>query len=537
MVFLVVERIALGVCDLLLAATLYLMFLQLQGEHTVQHARFVPGTALGSVALSLVLVLLRLLLDLSASNSVVRFTQALYAEFSQRLVQGYSELRWNAFVQRNRSELIKHATTTALDAAYSFQIYIEFVAGAIIVLCMAAALVYQSVVIACCLSLIVGLLYVLHRCVLQKRLRAASAEREQSQRSIHRVLSEMFSSAKEIRAYGNQTFFYGRLMNQTSAFQHSNAQLALLPQISRVLAEQGVVIVFLSTILSALLVGGDVHRMLSLLIFYFVVSRRMLPMISQLALLLGQMGGAFENLEVVHQEMRDCSAARSTVQPARLPAPGVALQVQDVTYAYDDGTSVLEGVSFDLPVGSTLVLQGVSGSGKSSLLNLIAGVAEPSTGQVLLDRSTAAYVPQEIALLDDSVRANLLFGLAPQPDAVLLQALAIANLDQFVMGLPHGLETRVGDNGVLFSGGQRQRLGIARAAVRGTQLLLLDEATSALDSENERQIIQRLAASNLSVLIVTHRHHEEGIADRTLQMQNGRLVAVDNAADPVLLPA
>ena len=253
----------------------------------------------------------------------------------------------------------------------------------------------------------------------------------------------------------------------------------------------------------------------------------MLPLISQLALLFGQLDGAFENLSVVHQELLDCHAAQAAVLPASRPAPGFALQLHNVSYAYGDGSLVLRSISFDLHTGSTMVLRGVSGSGKSSLLNLIAGVSHPSSGEILIDRATAAYVPQEIVLLDDSVRNNLLFGLAALPDTVLMRALALANLDRFIAGLPQGLDTRVGDNGVLFSGGQRQRLGIARATLRGTKLLLLDEATSALDAENERHIIQRLAASETAVLIVTHRGHEKGIVERTFQLENGKLIEQD----------
>ncbi|MDE1163045.1 MAG: ABC transporter ATP-binding protein [Acidobacteriaceae bacterium] len=524
------ERILLGICDLLLAGAMYLMFLQLQGGHPKHHAAWIPQTALSSALCSVVLVVIRLLLDLGASHHVVRFTQKLYGEFSRQLVQGYSELRWNAFVQRNRSELVKHATSTALDAAYSFQIYTELIAGSVIVVLMATALVYQSVTIAACLSVIILLLYLLHRYILRRRLKLAAASREQSLRVMQRVLTEVFTSSKEIRAYGNQSFFYKLLTRETAIQADSNTQLALLPQFSRVVAEQGVILVFLGIILSALIWGGDIHQMLSLLIFYFVVSRRMLPLISQLALLFGQMDGAYENLSIVHQELKDSRTARTTTESPRSPEPGYALQLNHVTYAYDDGSRVLEDISFDLHAGTTMLLRGVSGSGKSSLLNLIAGVAEPTSGEVLIDRATAAYVPQEIAMLDESVRHNLLFGLAPLPDEVLMQALAIANLDQFVAALPQGLDTRVGDNGVLFSGGQRQRLGIARATLRGKKLLLLDEATSALDAENERQILERIIQCDTAVLIVTHRSDDIGIADRTLQLENGKLV--EQASEP-----
>jgi ABC-type multidrug transport system fused ATPase/permease subunit len=105
-----------------------------------------------------------------------------------------------------------------------------------------------------------------------------------------------------------------------------------------------------------------------------------------------------------------------------------------------------------------------------------------------------------------------------------MQALAVASLDEFVSALPLGLDTRVGDNGALFSGGERQRLGLARAILRGGRLLLLDEATSALDEETERQVLDNLIASGRAILMVTHRIHARAIGDRVFRLEEGSLI-------------
>jgi ATP-binding cassette subfamily B protein len=140
-------------------------------------------------------------------------------------------------------------------------------------------------------------------------------------------------------------------------------------------------------------------------------------------------------------------------------------------------------------------------------------------------------VPQEIALLDDSIRNNLLFGLLKRSDAELMNALAAANLDDFVTAQPLGLETRVGDNGILFSGGQRQRLGLARAILRGATLVLLDEATSALDEENEGQVLENLATAGVAVVLASHRVHKHFCDHRTFWIREGRLM--EGSEDPL----
>jgi ABC-type multidrug transport system fused ATPase/permease subunit len=210
-----------------------------------------------------------------------------------------------------------------------------------------------------------------------------------------------------------------------------------------------------------------------------------------------------------------------------------ALELDRVSFSFNGGPPILRDVTFCIRRREVVVLHGVSGSGKSSLMNLIAGVLQPAGGVIRVDRASAAYVPQDTALLDDSIRNNLLFGLPAKSDAELMNALVVANLAEFVAAQPRGLDADIGDNGVLFSGGQRQRLGLARAILRGARLLLLDEATSALDEENESQILDKLRASGMAVLLVTHRALKQDFADRVFRLEEGRLIEETTELMPV----
>jgi ATP-binding cassette subfamily C protein len=210
------------------------------------------------------------------------------------------------------------------------------------------------------------------------------------------------------------------------------------------------------------------------------------------------------------------------------------LELDQVNFSFNEGSLTLRSITFCLRRGEVVVIHGVSGSGKSSLMNIIAGVLQPASGMVRVDRAGVAYVPQDVAMLDDSIRNNLLFGLPAKSDAALMSALAAANLAEFVAAQPRGLDAGIGDNGVLFSGGQRQRLGLARAILRGASLLLLDEATSALDEENESRVLENLSASGVAVLLVTHRALKQGFADRVFRLEEGRLI--EEAIEPMSIP-
>jgi ABC-type multidrug transport system fused ATPase/permease subunit len=229
---LISQRIAVGLCDLLLAGTMYFLFLLLQGGVPAHHRWWVPTTGLEGALVTAALVLLRVLMDLLSTRSVVGQIQDLYSQLLLRLIHGYGELRWDRFVERNRSELLKHSTSTALEAANFYHLYIELTAALVVVAVMAATVLYQSPAVACGLGGAVAVLYAVHRFLLRKKLRLAVAEREQSLRLLQRNLSDMFSGGKEIRTYGNQSFFQDRIRTLVGSAGASNVRFALLPQIS-----------------------------------------------------------------------------------------------------------------------------------------------------------------------------------------------------------------------------------------------------------------------------------------------------------------
>jgi ABC-type multidrug transport system fused ATPase/permease subunit len=525
---LVAERVALGVCDLLVAGAMYLLFLLLQGGSPSHHFWWTPKTTLAAALLTAGLVVLRSVMDVVSTRREVGYIQNLYRDFLLRLTHGYGEMRWGGFVARNRSELLNHSLNTAREAATFYHYSIETIAGVAVVLIMTLALVYQSPAAAAGLGVAVFLFYLVHRFLIRGRLQRAASDRERSLRTLSRRLADVFASGKEIRTYQNQDFFHGRIDEQAGFLARSNRQIALLPLMARIMSEQGVVLLFLGVVIAVQLRHGDVRQVLSLLVFYFVLSRRLLPLISQISTSAGQVESTCENVRLVDSELTKCRLLRTPERATELPPTGFALQLDGVSFSFDEDVPILRNLNLRIRAGESVVLRGVSGSGKSSLLNLMAGVSEPNAGVVRLDRNSVAYVPQEIILLDDSVRNNLLFGLPGKSDTELMNALATASLSEFVAALPLGLDTGVGDNGILFSGGQRQRLALARAILRGVSLLLLDEATSALDDENEGQVLKNLGAAGIAVVLATHRAHKHFRAERVFRLQHGQLIEEAN---------
>ncbi len=226
---------------------------------------------------------------------------------------------------------------------------------------------------------------------------------------------------------------------------------------------------------------------------------------------------------------------RAGATPLRVPRGEVAFR--NLSFSYPDGTQALHDIDLVVPAGAMTALVGRSGSGKSSLMNLVPRLFDPERGRIEIDgtdirdvtlaslRGSIGVVAQDAVLFDDTVRANILFGRPDATQADVEAAARAAAAHDFIARLPEGYETRVGDRGSRLSGGERQRVAIARALLKNAPILLLDEATSALDSESERLIQDALArlTKGRTSLVVAHRLSTIRAADLIVVMEGGRI--------------
>ena len=267
---------------------------------------------------------------------------------------------------------------------------------------------------------------------------------------------------------------------------------------------------------------------------------------------LSDMAGSWQiaanSLERVYGLLDTRSTSRRPATSAALPTENPPrIEVQDLRFAHGD-VPVLHGVSFTAPAGRTTALVGASGAGKSTLFQLLTGLLEPESGQILIGgvdsatmslhdlRGLFASVTQDSALFDETLRENVLLGRRDIPEAQLQAALDDAHVTDFLPLLPNGIDTSVGPRGSSLSGGQRQRVSIARALVQNAPVLLLDEATSALDAASETAVadaLTRAAGRGRTTLVIAHRLATVRDADQILVMDQGR-VAEQGTHDELL---
>jgi ABC-type multidrug transport system fused ATPase/permease subunit len=251
-------------------------------------------------------------------------------------------------------------------------------------------------------------------------------------------------------------------------------------------------------------------------------------------------------IDVLHKEINlvteDLAGANRTVTPFR-----AMLELDHITYTYlTEVEHALSDISIAIKRGESVGFIGVSGAGKSTLVNILLGLLTPDAGEVRVDgeniqvnlrnwQDQIGYVPQSIFLTDDTLRRNVAFGLSGEQidDTALQRAIEAAQLEEFVAGLPHGLETVVGERGIRVSGGQRQRIGIARALYHDPAVLMLDEATSSLDIATEYGVMQavRTLHGAKTIIIVAHRLSTVEHCDRLYRLEQGRMVEEGRTAD------
>ncbi len=227
--------------------------------------------------------------------------------------------------------------------------------------------------------------------------------------------------------------------------------------------------------------------------------------------------------------------------PDAYPLPPVQghVRFEHVSFAYFKRNKVLDDVSFEALPGQVIALLGPTGSGKSSIINLLPRFYDPTSGRITIDgydirrvqlsslRDQIGIVLQETTLFATTLRENIAFGRPDATEAEIIAAAQAAQAHDFIMATPHGYETYVGERGITLSGGQKQRIAIARALLKNPRILILDDATSSVDADTERQIqaaLERLMAGRTS-FVIAQRLNTLRLADLILVLDRGRIVA------------
>jgi ABC-type transport system involved in Fe-S cluster assembly fused permease/ATPase subunit len=352
-----------------------------------------------------------------------------------------------------------------------------------------------------------------------------------------------------VKYFGNEQYEADRyndaLLHYMDAAVKSQTTLGLLnggQLLVRVACQLAILILAIQDYSAGLLTTGEVVMLNTFMLQLFIP--------------LGFLGSSYRMIRQALVDMEYMFALLDTAPEVQDRPGAVALQVgaaavsfSDVAFSYDPDREILNGISFTIPHGKTTAVVGASGAGKSTLARLLYRFYDAKAGHIAIDgqqihdvtqaslRHAVGIVPQDTVLFNDTIAYNIRYGNPTASDAEVEQAAATASIHEFIMTLPNGYETRVGERGLKLSGGEKQRVAIARTILKNPPILVLDEATSALDIKTEREIQSALleVAKNRTTLVIAHRLSTIVNADEILVMEQGRIIERGTHNELVLL--
>ena len=459
---------------------------------------------------------------------------------SVRLVRAYLEMPFLRLRERNSADMVRnvHGVVGTVTGAFILPLLNLTTELAMVGATIAVVMAIDSA-IAMSVGTVLGGAGFLFSLLLRKRLGTLGGESLDANSAVLRSLAHIFGGAKEITVGCRQVSFLAEFRchrDRLTRFRRSQAFLSGLPRYYLEL------MLLLAVVVAVASHDRSQADLMAVMVVFMTAGLRLMPSINRIMVLIQQLRIAAPS---VHELANEFAQARPY---ALLPhgdggaqSAEAGLHVQDLTFSFPGRQSkVLDAIDLHVGWGETIGLVGTSGAGKTTLLDIILGLYHPDGGRVLVDggdifsdldgwRRRIGYIPQDIFLLDDTLRANIAFGIAAEDvdEAALMDAIRQAELADLVSSLPEGLATRLGERGVKMSGGQRQRIGIARALYSDPDILMMDEATSALDNETETRITHTMNALSRrkTMIIIAHRLSTVRQCDRILFLKEGRVVA------------
>lgn len=463
---------------------------------------------------------------------------------SCRLLRAYLSAPWPFHLQRNTAELLR-------DVNVEVPLVFSNVLNPLIVL-VTESLVTLAVVVLLLLVdpvssfLSIGLLgsasLGFYRLVRRKTDRFGD-EQQRTRVEMIKCVNEGLGAIKETKVLGREEYFAAAFGRESRQCARATAYIATVGQLPRFFLE----VVIVGGMLVVLSVMTWRHRdsasAFTALALCGVAAFRLMPAMNRVVACVANIRYHRGAVSVVHAGLERfghmaVDSTPSSPPPVRLPLQH-QLELRDIAYRYPGACAdSIQSISFSIPMGFSVGITGPSGAGKTTLVDIIVGLLAPSRGQILIDgrdiyqdlaawRSRLGYIPQNVYLLDDSVKRNVALGI---PDAEVNEeqvwaALRAAQLEKLVRQLPAGLDAGVGERGVRFSGGERQRLGIARALYHNPDVLVLDEATASLDVETEREVTAAFQGLRGTKTLIIIAHHLATIeqCDVIYELTDGRI--------------
>lgn len=501
------------------------------------------------------LVMVGLVLVFVTKNIFLFFQQKVQLKFvytnqfatSRRMMINFMQRPYEYYLNADTA-VIQRSITSDVNNMYGLILsLLQLISEGIVFVCLAAASLVADVWMSLTVTALLVVALLVIKCILKPIMRKAGEENQEFYSGLYKWIDQSVMGIKEIKIARKEGYFINEYSKcgagYVSAVQRYNLYNATPRLLIETLAIAGMILYLMIQLLQGT-AAVDIVPQLGVLA---VAAMRLIPCANRINNHLTSISyfepffmGVSDNLqEEIRDENVDYNAEtyQKKIDVEKLDVRK-EIVLQDITYRYPNSQALIfDHADMMIPVGKSVGIVGTSGAGKTTIVDILLGLLQLETGSILADGvevrehyaswlKNIGYIPQTIFMIDSTIRRNVAFGYADEDidDDKVWEALREAQLDEFVKGLPEGLDTSIGERGIRISGGQRQRIGIARALFEDPEVLVLDEATSALDNETEAAImdsINRLHGRK-TLIIIAHRLQTIEKCDMVYRVEDGK---------------
>ncbi len=463
------------------------------------------------------------------TNIRVRFLSVNQIRMGSRMVNCYMHKPYTFHLQRNTAQIVRNVNSDVSGAFHVISSLFALVSDVLIILILVIFLFAVDTGMTLAIMAGLGLCSALYFLVVRKQIRKAGEHNREYGAKMIKAIHQAMGGIKEVKIMGREEYFARVYKEAGTEFVDRRRKYHILSAIPGRLIETVCMCSILGVIAYKICLGENLAAVVPSLSAFAVAAVRLLPRANAINTHINGITYNLPCLRAIYEDLTESDrqeAERLAEQEERRKNPKTeekdgTILLENITFTYPEtDKAVLENVSLRIRKGSSVGIVGVTGAGKTTLVDLILGLLKPDKGRVCYGtmdihenyprwREHIGYIPQTIYMTDDTIRKNVALGVPDEEidEDALWRALENAQLADFVRGLKDGLDTVIGERGVRISGGQRQRIGIARALYRDPEILFFDEATSSLDNDTENAVMDAIntLGTHKTMIIVAHR--------------------------------
>ncbi len=493
--------------------------------------------------LLLVVFLIRLYFVYHVNKIIFLFGNGLLVQIREQLMMYYQYMSYSNFVAINSSDsintIVALASKTNSVIVSLLRMISEVMIGFAIVLLL---FLTDPLMITLLIMLLLIASWVYDSFFKNKIYNYGKAEDEAGEK-VFRGVRESLNGLVDIRIFGKESYFLNMVKDGVIIGVLNNLKANLIQIMPRYMLEFFIMSFIVLFVVFNINLGRNINDFLPTIVVFSVASIRLMPIISNISNTILMFRGSNYAVHKVYKDLSRYNHNDKTQMEEKNDIESFeSLKFNEICFSYDEcegAPLALHDVSMEIHANETIGIIGESGSGKTTLLNIILGLLRPKSGTIKYNnlpldsvinewRNTVSYIPQQVFLMDNTLKCNIALGEyeADIDESKVLNALEKANLLEFSVSLKDGINTYIGESGIRLSGGQRQRIALARSFYFERDILIMDEATSALDNKTERKIIDevRRMECKKTVIIIAHRLNTVKHCDRIYRMKDGRII-------------